>query len=222
MLIRGLSHLKGVDLLSAPRVTTKSGQKAVVEVIREFRYPTEYTVADDGSGRALPSAFETRNVGLTLDVLPTVGAGGQIDIALTPSEVEFVGFVNYGAAMKPRKTLKGDVLSEMMKNKSIRYLKTPSITTPSIINQPIFETRKISTHALLNSGQTVVVGGLSRRDTQTVEDWSTRHSDSGKLVRTKKTWEDQIDKYLYIFVSVRILNPESVAPAAKSPDQAPE
>src|SRR5205814_8023917 len=43
VVIRALNQKKGVDLLSAPRVTTKSGQRAIIEVVREFRYPTEFT-----------------------------------------------------------------------------------------------------------------------------------------------------------------------------------
>ena len=43
VVIRALNQKKGVDLLSAPRVTTKSGQRAVIEIIREFRYPIEFT-----------------------------------------------------------------------------------------------------------------------------------------------------------------------------------
>src|SRR5436309_957683 len=39
VVIRALNQKKGIDLLSAPRVTTKSGQRAIVEVIRELRYP---------------------------------------------------------------------------------------------------------------------------------------------------------------------------------------
>src|SRR5205085_7431013 len=38
--IRGLNQKRGIDLLSAPSVTTKSGQRAVIEIVREFRYPT--------------------------------------------------------------------------------------------------------------------------------------------------------------------------------------
>lgn len=41
-MIRALNQKKGVDLLSSPRVTTKSGNKAQIEIIREFRYPTEF------------------------------------------------------------------------------------------------------------------------------------------------------------------------------------
>src|SRR5207237_8073929 len=43
VVIRALNQKKGVDLLSAPRVTTKSGQRAVIEIVREFRYPTTFT-----------------------------------------------------------------------------------------------------------------------------------------------------------------------------------
>ncbi|HEX8679694.1 MAG TPA: type II and III secretion system protein, partial [Chthoniobacterales bacterium] len=42
LVIRALNQKKGVDLLSAPRVTTKSGQRAVIEIVREFRYPTQF------------------------------------------------------------------------------------------------------------------------------------------------------------------------------------
>src|ERR671919_535608 len=43
VVIRALNQKKGVDLLSAPKVTTKSGQRAVIEIVREFRYPTTFT-----------------------------------------------------------------------------------------------------------------------------------------------------------------------------------
>ena len=43
VVIRALNQKKGIDLLSAPSVTTKSGQRAIIEVIRELRYPGTYT-----------------------------------------------------------------------------------------------------------------------------------------------------------------------------------
>src|SRR5207302_893216 len=43
VVIRALNQKKGIDLLSAPKVTTKSGQRAIIEVVREFRYPKTYT-----------------------------------------------------------------------------------------------------------------------------------------------------------------------------------
>ena len=56
VVIRALNQKKGIDLLSAPRVTTKSGQRAIVEVIREFRYPTTFTAPQ--VPRSMPDQVE--------------------------------------------------------------------------------------------------------------------------------------------------------------------
>src|SRR6202012_2495825 len=121
VVIHALNQKKGVDLLSSPRVTTKSGQRAVIEIIREFRYPTEFdppqipqtfggTGSGSGTGVTLntngsfpvtpttPTSFETRNTGVTLEVEPVVGPDGYtIDLNLVPQVVEFEGFINYGS-----------------------------------------------------------------------------------------------------------------------------
>src|SRR5256885_3277355 len=114
VVIRALNQKKGIDLLSAPRVTTKSGQRAVIEIVREFRYPTQFTapqvpsITGGGSGTGTvsisvvtpttPTAFETRNTGVTLEVEPVVGPDGvTIDLNLVPQVVEFEGFINYGS-----------------------------------------------------------------------------------------------------------------------------
>ncbi len=118
VVLRALDQKKGVDLLDAPRVTTKSGQRAVIEIVREFRYPTEFdppqipqNFGGSGSGGSAttairssrsrpttPTAFETRNTGVTLEVEPTVGSDNYtIDLNLVPQVVEFEGFINYGS-----------------------------------------------------------------------------------------------------------------------------
>ena len=42
MIMRGLAQKKGTDIMTAPSVTARPGQKATIEIIREFIYPTEY------------------------------------------------------------------------------------------------------------------------------------------------------------------------------------
>jgi len=42
LVIRALNQKKGIDLMSAPKVTTKSGVKAVVKIVNEFIYPRSY------------------------------------------------------------------------------------------------------------------------------------------------------------------------------------
>ncbi len=150
MVIRALNQKKGVDLLSSPKVTTKSGQRAVIEIIREFRYPTEFTppqipqtfqtpalVGGVGPGvgattsgsfpvtPTTPTAFETRNTGVTLEVEPVVGPDGYtIDLNLVPQVVEFEGFINYGSPITSTTT------------NPITGATSQNIITPNVINQP--------------------------------------------------------------------------------------
>src|SRR5712692_2600269 len=119
VVIRALNQKKGIDLLSAPKITTKSGQRAVIEIVREFRCPTQFTepkvpeISGRGStgttttialpvvGPSTPSNFETRNTGVTLEVEPVVGPDGvTIDLNLVPQVVEFEGFINYGSPIR--------------------------------------------------------------------------------------------------------------------------
>ena len=115
--MRGLSQKKGVDLMSAPSVTTKSGTRATMEVTREFIYPTEFdppqlpqgqggglNIGGGGGGGGMiatpttPTAFEMRQTGVRLEAEPTVGADGNtIELTLAPEVVEFDGFINYGS-----------------------------------------------------------------------------------------------------------------------------
>jgi general secretion pathway protein D len=218
VVIRALNQKKGIDLLSAPRVTTKSGQRAVIEIVREFRYPTQFEPPQIpqtfGSGNnpnvavgsatggtfpvtpTTPTAFETRNTGVTLEVEPVVGPDGiTIDLNLVPQVVEFEGFINYGS---PIRTSSVNVLGMAQ---SIEL-------TPNIINQPIFSTRKVTTSVSVWDGQTVVLGGLMREDVQKTEDRTPILGDIpivGRLFRTSA--EQHIKRNLVIFVTARLVNP---------------
>ncbi|MGV3532273.1 MAG: M56 family metallopeptidase [Chthoniobacteraceae bacterium] len=146
---RALNQKKGLDILSAPRVTAKAGQRAVIEIIREFRYPTEFA-QQDTPGYVWPKAFETRNTGVTLEVLPTVAEDGTIELDLSPQVVEFLGFVNYRAPRPARPAESKDAMNDLLER----------VVTAKVVNQPVFRTRKITTTLNLRSGETALVGGM--------------------------------------------------------------
>ena len=82
VVLRALNQKKGIDVLSAPKVTTKSGSAATIEIVREFRYPAEYEPPQvpqtTGFGvqpvtPATPTTFTMKPVGVRLEVEPTVG-----------------------------------------------------------------------------------------------------------------------------------------------------
>jgi len=219
VLIRSLAQRKGVDLMSAPSVVTRSGQRAKIEVIREFIYPIEYdppeipnqvggdTIVggdDNDSGTfstfpvtpATPTTFETRNVGVTVDVDPVIGPDGfTIDLNLSPEVVEFEGFINYGS---PIQSAGVDGTGEV----------ATIVLTENRIDQPIFATRRVTTSVTIWDGQTVAIGGLMREDVDTVEDKIPFLGDLPGIGRLFQTQADQYFKRnLMVFVTARLIDP---------------
>jgi general secretion pathway protein D len=225
--IRALDQKKGIDLMSAPSVTTKSGNKAIINVVREFRYPTEFdppqipqtigtgTGALGGGGflgttgfltnpivtPTTPSAFETRNIGVTLEVTPTVGADGYtIDLELAPEVVDFDGFINYGTPILTLASSATGVIASTPRSVEV---------SPNVINQPVFSTRKVTTNVTIWDGMTISLGGLIREDVQKVQDKVPLLGDiplAGRLFRSSV--DQKLKKNLIIFVTAKLIDAE--------------
>jgi len=222
VVIRALNQKKGVDLLSAPKVTTKSGQRAIIEVVREFRYPKTYTqpqVPQIGSSTTIvggavpvvvtpttPQDWETRNTGVTLEVEPVVGGDATtIDLNLVPQVVEFEGFINYGSPINA-------VGVSTIGGANGISVSSPVLLTENVINQPVFSTRKVTTSVSVYDGQTVVLGGLMREDVQKTEDKTPIIGDIPLVGRLFRTNVDQhIKRNLVIFVTARVVTPSGLA-----------
>jgi general secretion pathway protein D len=214
--LRALSQKKGIDLVSAPKVTTKSGSTAKIEIVREFRYPTQFDPpqlsATTGSTYApvvpnSPSGWDTKNTGITLEVEPTVGPDSYtIELRLAPRVVEFDGFINYGSPIYASVAASVTTLVEPI----VSFL-LPSATfeaTPNTINQPVFSTREVETQVSVYDGQTVVMGGLMREDVQKVQDKVPILGDiplAGRLFRTNV--DQHIKRNLLMFVTAGLLDP---------------
>lgn len=219
LVIRALNQKKGIDLMSAPKVTTKSGNKAVVKVTRSFPYPTEFNPPEQPAATATtttttgvrsgfytdslvtpttPTTFENRDLGVTLEVEPQIGADNYtIELNLSPQVVEFDGFINYGSPIiGPRW------------NALTLSIDTYDIT-PNVINQPIFSTRKVTTSVSIWDGQTVALGGLIREDVQKTQDKVPILGDiplAGRLFRSDAS--QKIKSNLIIFVTARLMDAE--------------
>jgi len=88
-LLKALNDRKGVDLVSSPMVTTSLGKTAIITMGRDFRYPTRFE--KDARGQVIPEAFETRTLGVELDISPTFD-DGKIWLAGKFLLTEFEGF----------------------------------------------------------------------------------------------------------------------------------
>lgn len=221
LIMRGLAQKKGTDLMTAPSVTAKSQQKATIEIIREFIYPTEYEppelpnstgstvsggfglggLGGGGGGAsfpvtpATPTAFDTRNTGVTLEIEPTIGENDfVIDLRFVPEIVEFEGFINYGSPIQSPST---DALGNPV----------VSVITENRIEMPVFSARRVNTQLTIYDGYTVAVGGLMREDVQNVEDKVPILGDIpiiGRLFQSKS--ENRIKSNLIIFVTAQIID----------------
>jgi general secretion pathway protein D len=213
VILRAINQQKGVDLVSAPKVTVTSGRKATINISRKFPYPREFSPPQvpqsQGTGfnpatPATPTSFDTRNVGVQLEVEPTVGPDGYtIELALSPQITEFLGFVNYGTPIQTIGYITAGVgdLTTILGTKSL-------VITPNEINQPIFSVRQVDTQVTVYDGQTVVLGGLMREDVQKVQDKTPILGDAplvGSLFRSSSN--QRIKRNLLIFVTAGLLDP---------------
>ena len=220
MVVRALSQAKGADLIIRPSIVTRSGQRATVDIIREFPYPTEYDppeIPQDFNGGnnfggggfgqpqapssfpvtpAHPTAFEVRNLGTHLEVEPVVGQDNfTVELNLAPEFVQFEGFINYGS---PIQTSGTDVLGNV----------TPVELTDNRILQPVFKTLRENTSVVVWDDATVVIGGLIEDRGTIVADKVPFFGDTpllGRFFRSRGV--ERTLRAVMFFVKVNIIDP---------------
>ncbi len=102
-------------LLAWPVVWIRDRERGLSEAIEEVRYPTEFNPPQEPTlfagglkpdprpwGPDIPTAFETRNIGPTLEVQPAVKSGGKlIELSIVPQMVRFVKFHEFSTPKSP-------------------------------------------------------------------------------------------------------------------------
>jgi general secretion pathway protein D len=205
--VRALSQKQGSDLLSAPKVTVLSGSAATITIAQQLRYPRQFgqiqsqvgqtTSGGQSTGSAgvtitagTPQDFTTENVGVDLQVMPSVEDDDRsITLDLHPVVTEFEGFVEYGG---PSLAISGG----------------RTVTIPSGFYQPIFSRREVTTRVTIWDGATLVMGGLTREEGRKVKDKVPLLGDLpavGRLFRSQG--EGAAKRSLLIFVTARLVNP---------------
>ena len=201
VVLHALEQKGALDVLSCPRVTTKSGVNAFIKVVEEIIYPTEFQEQSAGqivggfnqqlqpgetanaaqlpSRPPYPSTFETREVGVILNVTPIVGPDGQtVDLTLVPEVAELARWIDYG----------------------------PAGLYPLL--QPVFSSRNVTTSVTVWDGQTIVMGGLIKEVQTTIDDRIPILGDIpllGRLFRNEGHYNRK--QNLMIFVTAKIVDP---------------
>ncbi|WP_035603323.1 Amuc_1098 family type IV pilus outer membrane protein [Haloferula sp. BvORR071] len=233
MLMRGFQQKKGVDLMVSPTTVTRSGQQSTLASTKQFIYPTEYEppelpntvgstdfidpvtglITNGGTGvtpitPATPTSFETREVGVVLDVLPTVSEDGQyVDVTLKPTVTDFDGFVNYGTPItSPAPSVIGAIGGA--------FGDSQVVLTPNEILMPVFSVMKAETALTIRNGATLVIGGLMDERVQKVQDKTQFFGDLplvGRMFRNEAY--APVRTAIVFLVTVQVLDPTGQPPS---------
>ena len=224
MILHMLSQRSDTDLLSAPKVVTKSGNEAVIKVVTIYRYPQDYDVTiqstSSGSGTSIsggttggsdgkilpmvePQNFETQEVGVILTVTPELSPEGLINLALEPKVISEPTWKDYGmkVPMSAVMSSAAQTLALASGDADMNWFSVP-------MEQPFFKERSINTHVTLYNGSTIVMGGLITEERKSMEDKIPFLGDIpfvGRLFRSRSEWSNK--RNLLIFVSARLVDP---------------
>jgi type II secretory pathway component GspD/PulD (secretin) len=164
--IHALDKTGRARTLSVPKVTTINNRVASIRVGEDFRYYDEYDIQSTPSqvtGNAGNTVYSSilvpvgspklEELGIELKVRPSVGSDmSSITLQLLPEISEFVRYETYqvGTGNNNNNQNANDTTSTS----------TSTNNGMSTVKLPIFRRSKIETEVIVQSGETVVMGGL--------------------------------------------------------------
>lgn len=219
LLISAIVENEGSDLMAAPSVTVLDGITATVKIAQELIFPSEYeevqanvgtsSGGDAGTGASVAitagapqfaDAVETepgiwhvgpyREVGVVLAVTPEVSDEDRsIKLELKPRITEFEGFVEYGGT-------------------SVAIAGDTTVTVPSGFFMPVFSIRQVDTTVRIFDGATVIIGGLTREESKTVNDKIPVLGDIPLIgAAFRSEGKSTVKRNLMIFVTASLISP---------------
>ncbi|MBW8780877.1 MAG: hypothetical protein JF599_03160 [Verrucomicrobia bacterium] len=194
VVIKRFAGLNRANLLSTPSIRVRAGNPARIQVGQDFRYPTHWE--KDPAGREwVASAFQTRNLGVEMEVTPRTNEDGSIDLDMNPRITGLEGFVE----QEMRDVVPAaDKVSDGEEKPEREW---PKVKTP------IFTTRAVQAAvARLAPGQTVVLRCGTQMET--VRDTTT--TIFGKVSKDELNWTHSS---VLVFVSAKVVPAAGAAPA---------
>ncbi len=206
LFLRAIEQNNGSDLMSAPSLTVVDNKTATIRIVQTLRYPDSYGDVQSNVGQAgggvnggggagvtitagTPQDFKEQDVGVILEVTPTVQQDDSIALNLKPHVIEFEGFVEYGGT-------------------SVAIQGNTTVTVPSGFFQPIFSHREVTTDVTIFDGATVVIGGLTREEVKTVNDKVPVLGDIPLLgAAFRSSGKTTSKRNLMVFVTANLISP---------------
>ncbi|MBC8206631.1 MAG: hypothetical protein ISR85_00495 [Kiritimatiellales bacterium] len=227
LLIRALERQAGSDLLSAPRVLTKSGETASIHVGETRSFPTAYDVIIERYAQPslVPLDYEQVKTGVMLEVTPELDPeNGTIELKLAPEITELAGYdeQHVGTIWPEFGDEALDMNSDTPANNNLIDFLTAREENRTynadrlIARQPIFKTRKVETTVTIEDGSTIAMGGLIKEKLETFKDsvpFLGKIPLIGRLFRSEG--EKTVKRNLLIFVTANQVDAAGYKKAAE-------
>lgn len=191
--ITALSQKDLTESLAAPKITATHGKEAVIRMVKQEYYPSSWTQPEIRSTSvgvtlepAIPEFTGPKDIGITLKVTPQVAPSkNTIELELAPSISEFEAWEEYTYFV----TVPGS-----------------PIPTEQIIKMPRISYREFTSKIRVYNGETIVLGGVLRDNTNVYDYKYPFLGDIplvGRLFRDYKNESTRTN--LLIFVTARII-----------------
>ncbi|HKL21705.1 MAG TPA: type II and III secretion system protein, partial [Tichowtungia sp.] len=208
LLISALDQSSGTDVLSAPRVLTRSGEEATIQV-GELHYFPEVYESDASQATIVNIAYEDfaeKLLGVELTVNPKVTPERQIQLELNPRITELAGWQQYQLA--PADYIYG----YYQEFASARFDHDPVVA-----RLPIFKRREVQTQVTIADGSTIGMGGLIN---EKIEAFNDRVPVLGSLPLVGRLFRNEgeraVKRNLLMFVTAKIVEPNGRISTARS------
>ena len=210
-----ISNQTDTDILSAPKITTVSGQSRVnIRQITEVMYPDEYTVYKPAiiyftgsGGTPLGPTFSMSAVAGTYPGYATVESTLKEDVGIQLVVSPTIGENGKTVSME----ITAQVSEEIEPHKITVYVGNDNIIPPIepiVLSVPRFKTSEVKTHVVVNDGETIVLGGMIMESMKKYHDKVPFWGDLpmvGRFFRAEGSYQDK--RNLLIFVTTSIVTP---------------
>ena len=217
VMMTALDQSTGADVLSAPRILTRNGEEATIQV-GDLHYFPEVYEGDAAQATIVNVSYEDFTetlLGVELTVTPKVTDERDIMIELNPRISELVGWQSY--QLLPGSTTgfgsKGSHYNHRQLDTSNPYTKHDAI----VGSLPIIKKREIKTQVTMADGSTIGMGGLINEKVESFDDRVPFLGSIplvGRLFRSEG--ERVVKRNLIMFVTAKIVEPNGRIDTSRS------
>ncbi len=199
--VNALNQADSKNLLSSPRITTMNGREASIRMVTEVYYPDDYTEAETtttsgGNGgndtysyiSSIPEFSDPKELGIIMRVTPDVDIDHRtITMRVNPTVQAFVTWTEYNYTVS-------------------------TSPIPVSIRKPVIAARTIDTKITIYDGETIVLGGILKDTTKTINERVPFIGEIpliGRMFQSIGTESSKVN--LLIFLTCRLVKPDGTA-----------